>query len=230
MSFDTSQNQAVIGHDILWWPSVLWDEFPTTSLTETALRQLDYRNLCLQQSQGPIPRAFFQFAPEYLRKCSSQNLKEIKQLSRHGGPDLTDLRGYPPPIYHVYSLMPTESGNLEPVQVNPKKRKRAEPTAYYQEPIAYPQQPVAYPQPHMAYPQQRMAYPQQSMAYPQQPTAYPQQPMAYPQQSTAYYQNPQSPFDTFQMFHFDYPLERPVKIPRPNHLVSGQQQYSPRIR
>ncbi|RAL01332.1 uncharacterized protein BO80DRAFT_424887 [Aspergillus ibericus CBS 121593] len=136
MAFYQNQNQTLIGHNALWWQPVLWNNFPHTSLTEYALRDLDYRNQCLQQNQRPIPRPIFQDAPEYLRTCPSHSLRAIKQLSRHGGPDLTDLRGYPPPGSLVYSLVPTESGFVEPgqVQMNPLKRKRADPMTYYHKP------------------------------------------------------------------------------------------------
>jgi hypothetical protein len=35
----------------------------------------------------------YQFAPDYLRNCPTQDLENLRRSSMHGGPDLSDLRG-----------------------------------------------------------------------------------------------------------------------------------------
>lgn len=61
-----------------------------------------------QNDSGKISRATLerrkeekmcQLVPDFLRKCPAQNLKNLQRSARHGGPDLSDLRGvrYMPP-------------------------------------------------------------------------------------------------------------------------------------
>ncbi|KAL4808480.1 hypothetical protein BDV18DRAFT_100420 [Aspergillus unguis] len=65
------------------------------SLTSDALRQLRYETHKLRKlkPRPSLPRIRFQYAPSYLRKCSSVQLREIKRFSRNGGPDLSDIFG-----------------------------------------------------------------------------------------------------------------------------------------
>lgn len=72
-------------------PPAFWDNLSKLWFTTKLLREFDRRN----NSGGPRPEKqheIFQFAPDFLGECSAAQLKEIKGLTRLGGPDLTDLR------------------------------------------------------------------------------------------------------------------------------------------
>lgn len=80
-----------------------WDNLSTIWLTKGALKELDQRNSSLKPRQEycrPVTRQFdtkrkvwkSQFAPNFLRGCSSGCLRRLERLSRRGGPDLSDLR------------------------------------------------------------------------------------------------------------------------------------------
>ncbi|EGE82335.2 hypothetical protein BDDG_05279 [Blastomyces dermatitidis ATCC 18188] len=78
-----------------------WDNLSKIWLTKDALEELDRRNSCLKPPQNhhqPLTQQFhtelFQFAPAFLRDCAPACSKQIKRVSRLGGPDLTDLRNY----------------------------------------------------------------------------------------------------------------------------------------
>ncbi|RJE22369.1 hypothetical protein PHISCL_05311 [Aspergillus sclerotialis] len=80
-----------------------WDNLSTIWLTKGALKELGRRN---KEYYQPITRQFNakrekgwkpQFAPDFLRDCAPSCLKELKRLSRLGGPDLSDLRNHPEP-------------------------------------------------------------------------------------------------------------------------------------
>ncbi|OJD24959.1 hypothetical protein ACJ73_03671 [Blastomyces percursus] len=86
-----------------------WDNLSRIWLTTGALRELDRRNTCLkppQKHHKPVSRRSglrpkkccgLQLAPDPLRDCSPECLKQIKRFSRLGGPELSDLRNYPKP-------------------------------------------------------------------------------------------------------------------------------------
>ncbi|KAK2774987.1 hypothetical protein FQN53_003372 [Emmonsiellopsis sp. PD_33] len=93
-----------------------YDNLSHVYLTTGALRELDRRNNASKNSnprpsvskaRRPVTRQFraelekrsqrFQFAPDFLHNCESWCLGTIQRLSKHGGPDLSDLRGYPFP-------------------------------------------------------------------------------------------------------------------------------------
>ncbi|EER36397.1 conserved hypothetical protein [Histoplasma capsulatum H143] len=82
-----------------------WDNLSKIWLTKDALEELDRRNSRPKPPQNyhrPLTRRFhtelkkrcnlFQFAPAFLRDCAPACSKQIKRVSRLGGPDLTDLR------------------------------------------------------------------------------------------------------------------------------------------
>ncbi|EER39904.1 conserved hypothetical protein [Histoplasma capsulatum H143] len=92
-----------------------WDSLSEIHLTKNAIREHDRRNAALKQLQKlhkpvnrqhrrPITRQF-QIKQEarpkpippsdFLSDCSPGQLKEIKRLSRLGGPDLSGLKNYP---------------------------------------------------------------------------------------------------------------------------------------
>jgi hypothetical protein len=94
------------------WPgqqSAFWDNLSTVWLTERALRELDRRNTqgvsnrLLSLQRRPVTRRAvtewttdkgkWQPATDYLAGCTKDRMDEIKQLAKHGGPDLSDLKG-----------------------------------------------------------------------------------------------------------------------------------------
>jgi hypothetical protein len=90
--------------------SDFWDDLSKIWLTKYALRELDRRNAKLPQQSlhqqrlhRPVTRKFLaelkkphkstQSASNFLRSCTAKTLKDIWVFARHGGPDLSDLRG-----------------------------------------------------------------------------------------------------------------------------------------
>jgi hypothetical protein len=95
--------------------AAFWDNLSTIWLTKNALRELDRRNAEAAASnhrrhslQKPFSRPVsrldvaewkanqLQPATEYLTGCTQKRAGEIRSLARHGGPDLSDLRGVRP--------------------------------------------------------------------------------------------------------------------------------------
>jgi hypothetical protein len=92
-------------------PPTFWDNLSKIWLTKSALRELNRRNNKAasrpprpqyRQVRGPVTRNFLaklrnrqatQSAADFLRHCESSTLKDIKLFARHGGPDLSDLKG-----------------------------------------------------------------------------------------------------------------------------------------
>ena len=92
-------------------PPAFWDNLSKVDLTRGALKELDRRNnQATLTPQQPSPRPLRRitrralgelqksFQPlkspvEYLCCCGARRLKDIRQTARHGGPDLSDLRG-----------------------------------------------------------------------------------------------------------------------------------------
>lgn len=83
-----------------------WDSLSKIWLTKHALRELNRRNApprsAHHRSRPPITRNFLaerknirQLASsaDFTYRCSSRQLKDIKRLARHGGPNLRDLTG-----------------------------------------------------------------------------------------------------------------------------------------
>ncbi|EQL29102.1 hypothetical protein BDFG_08228 [Blastomyces dermatitidis ATCC 26199] len=103
--------------------SAYWDNLSKIWLTKDALEELDRRNSHLKPPQNlhrPITRCFhtelkkkhcnpFQFAPTFLHDCAPTCSKQIKRVSRSGGPDLTDLRNYPKPESFLEKAMSSRS-------------------------------------------------------------------------------------------------------------------------
>ncbi|KAL9127755.1 MAG: hypothetical protein Q9175_007672 [Cornicularia normoerica] len=94
-------------------PPAFWDNLSKIDLTRRALKELDRRNTqaalnsrpLYPRSQRPITRRVLAElkkssqpltpAAKYFCHCGASGLKNIKQTARHGGPDLSDLRGLP---------------------------------------------------------------------------------------------------------------------------------------
>lgn len=93
------------------YPSAFWDNLSKIHLEKGALEELDRRNIKAAieshppghpQPHRPVTRRAFaelekgfqpaQPAADYLCRCGTEALKNLKQIARHGGPDLTDLR------------------------------------------------------------------------------------------------------------------------------------------
>lgn len=101
--------------------SAFWDNLSKIWLTKHALRELDRRN---SQSNSVSPRSphprvhrpitrralaelkksrqTTQSATEFLRHCAPRCLKDINISARHGGPDLSDLKGVG--LRHIHRL------------------------------------------------------------------------------------------------------------------------------
>lgn len=88
-----------------------WDNLSRVWLTKRALRELNRRNAqhtypssCSPYRAGrPLTRSFrtelersrqsTRSAHEFIANCVAKTVKNIKLFARHGGPDLSDLRG-----------------------------------------------------------------------------------------------------------------------------------------
>jgi hypothetical protein len=88
-------------------PAAFWDNLSKIWLTKRALRELDRRNSqahsLYRRLHRPVTRLGLaewkrthqppQSAADFLCHCTSTCLKDIERFARHGGPDLSDLRG-----------------------------------------------------------------------------------------------------------------------------------------
>ena len=103
LSYSTSESRL---------PAAFWDNLSKLWLTKRTLRELDRRNTQLAPSpprssyrrpHRPVTRRALaelkkrrqlsQTATDFLCHCAPRRLKDIKLFARHGGPDLSDLRG-----------------------------------------------------------------------------------------------------------------------------------------
>lgn len=98
------------------FPPAFWDNLSKVDLTRRALEELHRRNSHPPYGRPARPltrrvRAELrsvrpaQPAASYLCHCGSRTLKNIKRFARHGGPDLSDLRGFPEPIDPLHHKM-----------------------------------------------------------------------------------------------------------------------------
>ncbi|KAI9890984.1 MAG: hypothetical protein M1814_003485 [Vezdaea aestivalis] len=106
--------------------STFWDKLSKIWLTKSALREVARRNSCLArrpatiQQQKELHRTITRSiaakykresslaqepASDFLDRCSSSCLKDIRQFARHGGPNLQELRGYQKPIQSLIRTM-----------------------------------------------------------------------------------------------------------------------------
>ncbi|KAI4154565.1 MAG: hypothetical protein LQ340_001594 [Diploschistes diacapsis] len=94
-------------------PPAFWDNLSKIDLTKRALEELDRRNTqatpnsrpAYSRPHRPVTRRVLAElkkscrplipAVEYIHDCGAKDLKDIKQTTRHGGLDLSDLRGFP---------------------------------------------------------------------------------------------------------------------------------------
>lgn len=105
------------------FPSTFWDNLSTIDLTTRALKELNQRNTraalnsrrSSSQSRRPITRRLLTElknsspplipADCYIRHCGTIALKNIKKTAKHGGPDLSDLRGVCGPYTQLFSML-----------------------------------------------------------------------------------------------------------------------------
>ena len=78
------------------FPPEFYDSLSKVWLTRRALRELDRRNHLKSSTFAPA------LAPKPVHKLSTR--KELQQFSRHGGPELGDLRGVSLNIHTLYSI------------------------------------------------------------------------------------------------------------------------------
>ncbi|KAL4958950.1 uncharacterized protein BDV14DRAFT_194195 [Aspergillus stella-maris] len=92
-------------------PPLFWDKLTKLWLTKSALREANRRNKPLSLDQGTFSSSHT-FAANFLRNCSPTCLQEIKEFSRCGGPDLSDIRNYPAPAdFCQYSTGPSNASS-----------------------------------------------------------------------------------------------------------------------
>ena len=96
------------------FPPAFWDNLSKIYLTRRALKELDRRNSQADLDSRPnyqqLHRAILAkvrktsqtltLIIDYLRHCGGIGLQSIKRTARHGGPDLSDLRGVSQPCIH----------------------------------------------------------------------------------------------------------------------------------
>ncbi|KUI73410.1 hypothetical protein VM1G_08894 [Cytospora mali] len=88
----TVHNNPLLSPHRTWrYPPEFWDRLSTVPLERDALEELD-RRTCGR----PPPSPPTGFASDHIR-TSSTSTRDLARFSRHGGPDLQRLRGYPAP-------------------------------------------------------------------------------------------------------------------------------------
>ncbi|KAJ8068773.1 hypothetical protein OCU04_002469 [Sclerotinia nivalis] len=105
-------------------PPAFWHNLSEIWLTRSALKELDRRNSSPLASHRPVTRKVvakfreeknLEPAVDFLIRCSAPRLKDIKLFSRHGGPNLSDLRGYRIPANPLASYQPRNATmNVKP--------------------------------------------------------------------------------------------------------------------
>ncbi|KAF2182612.1 hypothetical protein K469DRAFT_585737 [Zopfia rhizophila CBS 207.26] len=132
---ETSQpvsKKQKVGHPSgLQPPAAFWDNLSKIWLTKRALRELDRRNTqpapnpphsSYRRLHRPVTRRALaelkkswhpiQPATDFLSHCTSKRLEDIKLFARHGGPDLSDLKGcrkHASPLYCTMSSSQSSS-------------------------------------------------------------------------------------------------------------------------
>ncbi|RCI09010.1 hypothetical protein L249_5091 [Ophiocordyceps polyrhachis-furcata BCC 54312] len=119
-------------------PPEFWDGLSKTFFTRNALRELDRRNaqrqeelerIQKQKQTSKAPRRSRRLRTrektvptvhQVLAQFSPSSLKGLKKSATHGGPDLTELRGY---------SMPPSSDNLQSLEDGKRKQKNSETTS-----------------------------------------------------------------------------------------------------
>ena len=119
-----TEGEGYTGH----WPSGFWDSLSKVHLTRGALREFERRTA--QEGSG---RAQFPPATDtFLIASTESKPRRLKRFSRHGGPDLTHIRGvstqrfvrlllqYDSTNTFVVRSFPRSKGQHEPVELQPE--------------------------------------------------------------------------------------------------------------
>lgn len=100
-------------------PRSSWDRLTKIWLTPRALDEIDRRTAAAKPPHPPRP-------DPALHDLPVEDLRALKRFSRHGGPDLTDLRGFPDPWWEEN---PHENGPNPPVR-QPRATMMGDEAAY----------------------------------------------------------------------------------------------------
>ncbi|KAA6412265.1 MAG: hypothetical protein FRX48_04417 [Lasallia pustulata] len=84
-------------------PPAFWDNLSKIDLTKAALEELDRRNTQATLNSRP---PYLRPDQRITRRVLAELKKNIKQTARHGGPDLSDLRGFLEPPNPAMSSVP----------------------------------------------------------------------------------------------------------------------------
>ena len=104
------------------WPPGFWNRLSKVHLTRGALREFERRTA--QDGSGapqspPVPISF-------LVTSSESGPRRLQRFSRHGGPDLTHIRGVSTPEFMTL-LLQSGSANIIAVCSHPRSRGQHEP-------------------------------------------------------------------------------------------------------
>ncbi|KAL2862943.1 uncharacterized protein BJX67DRAFT_385176 [Aspergillus lucknowensis] len=96
-----------------WLPEpAFWDNLSKIWLSKLALNELQRRESSDKPTRPQRPRS--KSVTNVLRRFGPDRLAELKELAASGGPDISDLRDYPPPRnLGAPSLEPTELASTE---------------------------------------------------------------------------------------------------------------------
>ncbi|KAF2786423.1 hypothetical protein K505DRAFT_354483 [Melanomma pulvis-pyrius CBS 109.77] len=97
-------------------PPEFWDNLSKIWLTKRALRELDRRNI---QAARSLPRARASVPDTRNFIAESRNSKSIKLFASRGGPDLSDLRNFPAPIYSLGHTMNSNHVQVQSLDLGP---------------------------------------------------------------------------------------------------------------
>ena len=76
----------------------IYDQLSKIKLTRQALKELDRRNNILAEPLVPTAPLFIENPTEDLPTRCGETPTELKRFARKGGPDLSDLKGFPEPL------------------------------------------------------------------------------------------------------------------------------------
>ncbi|KAM5439874.1 hypothetical protein MferCBS31731_004285 [Microsporum ferrugineum] len=121
-------------------PPKFWDNLSKVWLTKDALEELNRRNAASERpvpsarkhTHRPLTRRFqatlkrhtHTLVPDPLDSCK-KSVREIKSFSRHGGPDLSDVRNYPDPNIPDYQPMSVASSQTRKRRAGPSDNDTA---------------------------------------------------------------------------------------------------------
>ncbi len=114
---------AVEHHDFWQYPPEFWDRLSKIPLERDALEELD-RRTSIRPSFPPPPTGL-------VRDLAPIITRELARFTKHGGPDLGDLRGYPATSNHRSADIMNSSfrsrATKSPIQRASQRRAREQP-------------------------------------------------------------------------------------------------------